>query len=55
MTYEKAIEYAIKTRATGIVEKDGAYQTAKNWDEINYAISLGWKYVGHPTDLINTK
>ncbi len=55
MTYEKAIEYAVKTRAAGILEKNGSYQTAKNWDEIDYAISCGWNYVGHPADLIANK
>ena len=53
MTYEKALEYAMKREAMGVLEKDGKYQTAKDWDEIKYAESLGWNYVGHPVDLIN--
>lgn len=50
-TIAEAIEYGFQTRAAGIVEKDGKYNTAKNWDEIRYAEECGWKYVGHPVDL----
>lgn len=50
-TIEAAIAYGFETRAAGIVEKDGKYNVAKNWDEINYAEECGWTYVGHPVDL----
>ena len=49
--FEEAMSYAIQTRAMGILEKDGSYQTARDWKEILYAESLGWKYIGHPADL----
>lgn len=51
-TYEEAMNYAIQTKAAAIMEKDGTYLTAKNWDEIEYAQSCGWKYLGHPADLM---
>lgn len=53
--FEKAVSYAIQTRAAGIMEKDGSYLTAKDWNEIEYAKSNGWRYVGHPVDLVQMK
>ncbi|WP_298031087.1 hypothetical protein [uncultured Dysosmobacter sp.] len=50
-TLEEAMSYAIETKAMGILEKEGSYQTAKDWREIDYAVSCGWKYIGHPADL----
>lgn len=47
----EAIEHGFETRASGIVEKNGKYNTANNWDEIQRAETNGWKYVGHPVDL----
>lgn len=55
MTYQEAIEYAFNRQATGIMEKDGKYLTAKDWNEIKYAKSCGWNYIGHPVDLIADK
>lgn len=50
-TFEEAMSYAKETRAMGILEKDGTYQTAKDWNEIRYAEKCGWNYIGHPADL----
>ena len=50
-TLDEAVSYGIETKAVGIMEHNGAYQAASTWDEIKYAEKLGWKYVGHPTDL----
>lgn len=52
-TFEEAMSYAIQTKAAGIMEKNGEYLTAKDWNEIEYAQSCGWNYVGHPVDLMN--
>ena len=46
-TLKEAVDYAIHYRYAGIVEKDGYYQSAKDWDEVKHAEAYGWKYIGH--------
>ena len=50
-TLEQAIRYATETKATAIMEKEGNFLTAKDWNEVEYAQSHGWNYIGHPADL----
>lgn len=50
---KRVLEYAVETRAAGIMEKEGKWVKANDWSEIEYAVSLGWKYIGHPVDVIN--
>ena len=50
-TLEQAIRYATETKATAIMEKEGKFLTAKDWNEVEYAQSHGWNYIGHPADL----
>ena len=51
MTLNEAIKYAYERGHVGILEKNGKYETAKNWEEVKYAEECGWNYIGHPADL----
>lgn len=51
MTRFEAVEYAIKRNHIAIMEKDGEYLTAKDTDEMKYAETCGWRYVGNPAEI----
>lgn len=51
MTMQDAIRAAKEVKAVAVVEKNGNYQYAKDWNEVDYAEKNGWKRVGHPTEL----
>lgn len=50
---KQVLKYAVETKAVGIMEKDGKWVKANNWSEVQYAVSIGWRYIGHPVDVIN--